>query len=287
MRARTAAAGARRSRRGRPAPRPGWPRSAAARPRRPIAMPCAAQRSRSSRTSASISSSAGQRGSGTPRVPGHAAAARGCRRRSSSGRRRARRPPSAARAAGASRGRSPRAAAGAVPARLPRRRSRRGSSRSRGRAAAGCRAPRRGCRPGAGRPARRLHDIQRAVDAGQGLAVGVSGHVAAPAPELGGTVAHRREHQVGLLPVEPAPGEDAPRLDEQHLLGGVVQEVRAELVTEQPASPGHGASVGARDRARSVGVGGPRGRRTRCCGRSRPGVRAARPRVREYGGRDL
>ena len=58
--------------------------------------------------------------------------------------------------------------------------------------------------------------------------------------QLGGAVAQRREHEVGLLPVEAAAGEHRLRLDEQHRLVGVVEEVRAELVGEQPPPCGGG-----------------------------------------------
>ncbi len=43
------------------------------------------------------------------------------------------------------------------------------------------------------------------------------------------------QQQVRLLPVEPPAAEHRPRLDQQHRLVGRVEEVRAELVGEQPA----------------------------------------------------
>ena len=149
-------------------------------------------------------------------------------------------------------------------------RSRPGWSRSRGPAAGRCRAPRH-------RPSTRCSAAQLVgwttssgpSTRGQRLAVGAGPDVGAPVAQLGGPVPHRREHQVRLLPVEPAAGEDAPGLDEQHLLAVVVQEVRPELVAEQPPSPGHVGSVGARGPARLRSV------------------RPPRAPAREYGGRDL
>jgi hypothetical protein len=52
--------------------------------------------------------------------------------------------------------------------------------------------------------------------------------------QLDGAVPERGEDQVRLLPVEPPAGEDRLRLDQQHRLGGVVEDVRAELVGEAP-----------------------------------------------------
>ena len=57
--------------------------------------------------------------------------------------------------------------------------------------------------------------------------------------ELARAVAHRGQHQVGLGPVEPAPGEHAPGLDQQHRPAVVTGEVRSELVPEDPAQRGH------------------------------------------------
>jgi hypothetical protein len=44
--------------------------------------------------------------------------------------------------------------------------------------------------------------------------------------QLGRAVPQRREHQVRLLPVERAPPEHRLRLDHQHRLPGLVEEVR-------------------------------------------------------------
>ena len=52
--------------------------------------------------------------------------------------------------------------------------------------------------------------------------------------ELGRPMPHGREHQVRFLPIEPMPGEDRPGFDEQHRLGRIVEEVRTQLISEQP-----------------------------------------------------
>jgi len=44
---------------------------------------------------------------------------------------------------------------------------------------------------------------------------------------------------MGLLLMEPAPRERTARLDHQNRLTGSVQEVRPELVTEQPPALRH------------------------------------------------
>ena len=52
--------------------------------------------------------------------------------------------------------------------------------------------------------------------------------------QLGGAVAQGGEDQVRLLPVEGAATEDRLRLDQQHRLLPVVEEVRPQLVGEEP-----------------------------------------------------
>jgi hypothetical protein len=67
-------------------------------------------------------------------------------------------------------------------------------------------------------------------------------------------VPQRRQQQVRLLPVEAAPAEGGPGLDEQHRLVRRVEEVPAELVGEAPAAgPGR--------LSREVGQGRVAGRR--------------------------
>ena len=87
------------------------------------------------------------------------------------------------------------------------------------------------------RVARGVDDLERSVDLRQRLAVGVGlqeRDVATRLPQLGDPVTHRRQDQVGLLPVEgPAP-EHGARLDDQQRPVVVVGEVRSQLVGEQP-----------------------------------------------------
>jgi hypothetical protein len=47
---------------------------------------------------------------------------------------------------------------------------------------------------------------------------------------------HRGQHEVRLLSVEPPPGEHPAGFDDHHPLVIVVQEVRSQLVTEQPTT---------------------------------------------------
>ena len=84
------------------------------------------------------------------------------------------------------------------------------------------------------RPRRRLDDLQRSCDLGQPRAVGVRPQVRTALPELGRPVSHRRQHQVRLLAVEPSSAEHRGRLDQQHVGVGVVEEVWSELVAEEP-----------------------------------------------------
>ena len=58
--------------------------------------------------------------------------------------------------------------------------------------------------------------------------------VGAAFAELGRPVAHGGQDQVGLLPVEHPAAEHALGLDQQDGLAGVVQEVRSQLVSEEP-----------------------------------------------------
>ena len=86
-----------------------------------------------------------------------------------------------------------------------------------------------------------MDDLQRTVDLRERLAVGVGlqeGDVAAGLAELGDPVPHRRQDEVGLLPVEGATTEHGARLDDQQGPVMVVDEVRSQLVGEQPARRG-------------------------------------------------
>jgi hypothetical protein len=52
-------------------------------------------------------------------------------------------------------------------------------------------------------------------------------------------VPHGGQHQVRLLPVEPAPGQHPGGLDQQDVLVLAVEEVGPELITEDPPGPVH------------------------------------------------
>jgi hypothetical protein len=69
--------------------------------------------------------------------------------------------------------------------------------------------------------------------------------------QLGGPVPQRRQHQVGLLAVEPAAREHRLRLDQQDRLVRAVEEVRTELVGEAPP-PGVRCAGGERGQRRVV-----------------------------------
>ena len=69
----------------------------------------------------------------------------------------------------------------------------------------------------------------------QHLRVGRCRAVLAAVTQLGRPMPHRRQHQMCFLPVEPASGEHLSRLDQQHPLVGRIQEMRTELIAEQPA----------------------------------------------------
>lgn len=71
---------------------------------------------------------------------------------------------------------------------------------------------------------------------GQRLAVGLRAQVPRLFAELGGAVAQRRQDQVRLLAVERAAAEHRLGLDEQHRLVGGVEEMRSQLIGEQPAA---------------------------------------------------
>ena len=86
---------------------------------------------------------------------------------------------------------------------------------------------------------RGVADGQLAAHLGQRLAVRVGPDVTALVAQLGGSVPHRGQHEVGLLPVEAAAGEHRPGLDHQHRLVRVVEEVPPQLVAEDPASLRH------------------------------------------------
>ena len=68
------------------------------------------------------------------------------------------------------------------------------------------------------------------------FAVGGHREVFAPLIQVGSAVPHRRKDQMRLLTMKPSAGEHRPGFDHQHVLVGVVDEVRAELVAEQPTA---------------------------------------------------
>ena len=89
------------------------------------------------------------------------------------------------------------------------------------------------------------HDVGCTTDSGfltqlsQRRLVGVELQVYGLLTELVGSVTQPRQQQVRLGAVEPTSPEHCLRLDEQHRLVGGVEELRAELVGEQPPT-GHG-----------------------------------------------
>ena len=91
-----------------------------------------------------------------------------------------------------------------------------------------------------------LVDDDRPPDPLQRLAVGVGAQVGRAVAQLGGEVAHAREHQVQLLAVEALPAQHPRRLDEHDLAVAVLVRrvhVRAELVGEEPQRLGGHARV--------------------------------------------
>ena len=78
-----------------------------------------------------------------------------------------------------------------------------------------------------GGPGGRLHHIERLVHPRQTGAVGVGPPIVALLAELRRAMSHRRQDQLGLLPVKGPPPEDPGRLDHQHRLPGIVEEVWA------------------------------------------------------------
>ncbi len=86
------------------------------------------------------------------------------------------------------------------------------------------------------RPRGRMADAQRLAYLRKRLPIRVGPYVTALVTEFGSPVTHRRKHQVRLLPVKPPPGEDGLRFDQQDRLLRSVEEMRAELITEEPAS---------------------------------------------------
>jgi hypothetical protein len=80
-----------------------------------------------------------------------------------------------------------------------------------------------------------VHD-HRPAELGEPRFVGVGTHQRRPVPQIRGDTAHRRQHEVQLLPVVPVPPQRRHRLDQQHLAVGVLTavEVLTELIAEQP-----------------------------------------------------
>ena len=77
-------------------------------------------------------------------------------------------------------------------------------------------------------------DLDVFVDLAHHLGVRLRLHVGQPVAELTGAVPHRAQHEVGLGPVEAATAEDRSGLDHQEWSAVVVDEVRSELVAEEP-----------------------------------------------------
>jgi hypothetical protein len=72
-----------------------------------------------------------------------------------------------------------------------------------------------------------LHHIEWLIHRRQTTAVGLGPPIVALFAELRRAMSHRREDQLGLLPVKGPPPEDPGRLDHQHRLPGIIEEVSA------------------------------------------------------------
>jgi hypothetical protein len=84
--------------------------------------------------------------------------------------------------------------------------------------------------------ARRRTDAQGLVDLGERVPVCLGLQEDRLIAQLGGSVPHRGQDQVRLLPMEPPPPEHGLRLNQKHGLVRGVEELGAELVGEEPAT---------------------------------------------------
>ena len=122
---------------------------------------------------------------------------------------------------------------------------------------------------------RRVHDLDVTADLADRLGVRLRLHVGQPVAELGGAVPHRAQHEVRLRPVEAPSPEDAGRLHHQQRAAVVVDEVRSELVAEEPPRR-HAASLGSRPSGRQRLRGGAAWGTGARSARLRPEVRGHR-----------